>query len=46
MSKNLDPHGFPQGGGKNMRKITANAYMTLDGRGVFPKYPGSDLVPK
>ena len=28
-----------------MRKITANVYMTLDGRGVFPKYPGSDLVP-
>ena len=24
------------------RKITANIYMTLDGRGVFPKYPGSD----
>ncbi len=24
------------------RKITANAYMTLDGRGEFPKYPGSD----
>ena len=25
-----------------MRKITANVYMTLDGRGAFPKYPGSD----
>ncbi len=25
------------------RKITANLYMTLDGRGAFPKYPGSDL---
>jgi dihydrofolate reductase len=25
-----------------MRKVTANAYMTLDGRGEFPKYPGSD----
>jgi dihydrofolate reductase len=25
-----------------MRKITANAYMTLDGRGEFAKYPGSD----
>lgn len=25
------------------RSITANVYMTLDGRGVFPKYPGSDL---
>jgi dihydrofolate reductase len=25
-----------------VRKVTANAYMTLDGRGVFPKYPGSD----
>ena len=24
------------------RKITANLYMTLDGRGAFPKYPGSD----
>jgi dihydrofolate reductase len=23
-----------------MRKITANVYMTLDGRGEFPKYPG------
>jgi dihydrofolate reductase len=26
-----------------MRKITANLYMTLDGRGEFPSYPGSDL---
>jgi dihydrofolate reductase len=26
-----------------MRKITANLYMALDGRGDFPKYPGSDL---
>jgi dihydrofolate reductase len=25
-----------------VRKITANVYMTLDGRGAFPKYPGSD----
>jgi dihydrofolate reductase len=25
-----------------MRKITASVYMTLDGRGGFPKYPGSD----
>ena len=25
------------------RKITANVYMTLDGRGDFPEYPGSDL---
>jgi len=25
-----------------MRKVTANVYMTLDGRGEFPKYPGSD----
>ena len=25
-----------------MRKITANVYMTLDGRGAFPTYPGSD----
>ncbi|MGP8144914.1 MAG: hypothetical protein ACLQC7_04445 [Thermoplasmata archaeon] len=24
------------------RKITASLYMTLDGRGAFPKYPGSD----
>src|SRR5579862_8658817 len=24
------------------RKITANLYMTLDGRGEFPEYPGSD----
>ena len=24
------------------RKVTANVYMTLDGRGAFPKYPGSD----
>src|ERR1700688_1506546 len=29
--------------GAKMRKITANLYMTLDGRGEFPKYPGSDL---
>lgn len=26
-----------------MRKITANLYMTLDGRGDFPQYPGSDI---
>ena len=25
-----------------MRKITANVYMTIDGRGAFPKYPGWD----
>ena len=25
------------------RRITANVYMTLDGRGEFPTYPGSDL---
>ena len=24
-----------------MRKITANVYMTLDGRGAFPDYPTS-----
>lgn len=24
------------------RKVTANLYMILDGRGEFPKYPGSD----
>ncbi len=29
-------------GVRTMRKITANVYMTLDGRGAFPKYPGSD----
>lgn len=28
------------------RKITANVYMTLDGRGAFPKYPGSDRPSK
>jgi dihydrofolate reductase len=27
------------------RKITANVYMTLDGRGEFPKYPGWDRDP-
>jgi dihydrofolate reductase len=27
-----------------VRKITANLYMTLDGYGEFPKYPGSDVV--
>ena len=26
-----------------MRKITLNLYMTLDGYGEFPKYPGSDV---
>jgi hypothetical protein len=26
-----------------MRKITANVYMTLDGRGAFPEYPTSGL---
>lgn len=25
-----------------MRTITANVYMTVDGRGAFPKYPGWD----
>lgn len=25
------------------RKVTANLYMTLDGRGEFPKYPGYDI---
>jgi dihydrofolate reductase len=29
-------------GWEKMRKVTANVYMTLDGRGAFPKYPGSD----
>lgn len=28
------------------RRITANLYMTMDGRGAFPKYPGSDRVTK
>ena len=28
------------------RNITVNLYMTLDGYGEFPKYPGSDLVPE
>jgi len=28
------------------RKITASLYMTLDGRGGFPKYPGSDRPQK
>ena len=28
------------------RKITVNLYMTLDGYGEFPKYPGSDVVSK
>ncbi len=25
-----------------MRKVTAQVYMTVDGRGAFPKYPGWD----
>jgi hypothetical protein len=25
------------------RKVTANLYMTLDGRGAFPEYPGFDI---
>ena len=25
------------------RKVTANVYMTIDGRGEFPEYPGSDV---
>ena len=28
-----------------MRKITANVYMTLDGHGAFPTYPGSEQRP-
>jgi dihydrofolate reductase len=32
--------------GTKMRRITANVYMTLDGRGAFPKYPGSDRETK
>jgi dihydrofolate reductase len=28
------------------RRITANFYMTLDGLGEFPKYPGSDTASK
>src|SRR6476660_341222 len=27
---------------RGMRKITANVYMTLDGRGAFPKYPEAE----
>ncbi len=27
---------------RGMRKVTANVYMTLDGRGAFPKYPESE----
>ncbi len=27
------------------RKITVNMFMTLDGYGEFPDYPGSDFVP-
>ena len=32
----------PKVRGTKVRKITANVYMTLDGRGAFPRYPGSD----
>ncbi len=28
------------------RKIAVNLYMTLDGYGEFPPYPGSDVVPE
>ncbi len=28
------------------RRITVNLYMTLDGYGEFPKYPGSDVSPR
>ncbi len=28
------------------RKITVNMYMTLDGYGEFPEYPGSDVEPE
>ena len=28
------------------RRITVNLYMTLDGYGEFPKYPGSDVQSK
>ncbi len=28
------------------RKNTVNMYMTLDGYGEFPKYPGSDIPSK
>src|SRR3989442_13749993 len=30
-------------GSNSTRKITVNMYMTLDGYGEFPKYPGSDI---
>jgi len=33
--------------GSNLtRKNTVNMYMTLDGYGEFPKYPGSDIPSK
>lgn len=28
------------------RSLTVNLYMTLDGRGEFPRYPGSDTSPE
>ncbi len=40
------PRGSEESGDENMRKITANVYMTLDGRGEFPKYPGWDRPSK
>src|SRR5208282_6860918 len=36
------PSGLPHRRKSMARKITASLYMTLDGRGAFPKYPGSD----
>jgi len=38
------PPGRRHRNGSMARKITANLYMTIDGRGEFPKYPGSDRV--
>src|SRR5580658_3100475 len=38
----LSPPREGRRGAQMSRKITASVYMTLDGRGAFPKYPGSD----
>ena len=41
----LSPPAFTGPGAGLPRRITVNLYMTLDGYGEFPKYPGSDVVP-
>jgi dihydrofolate reductase len=41
MIKGLSASRIP-GRTEMARKVTANVYMTLDGRGEFPEYPGSD----